>query len=53
MIILSFNILNNLNDRFIYQLIVLSFGYSLMIEILDANNPLMKTNKACEILLKY
>ena len=31
MIILSFNYQNNLIDRYIYHLILLSFGYSLMI----------------------
>lgn len=31
MIILSFNLIKNLNDRFVYQLIVLSFGYSSLI----------------------
>jgi len=33
MIILSFNYRNNLIDRYIYHLVLLSFGYSLMIGI--------------------
>ena len=52
MIILSFNYKNNLIDRYIYHLILLSFGYSVMIDMKKiVDRTVMKIIKIWKVLL--
>ena len=52
MIILSFNYQNNLIDRYIYHLILLSFGYSVMIDMKKiVDRTVMKIIKIWKVLL--